>query len=127
MDEFGNQVRAGIPWSDDQTMGLAHASPHGVAVAMIPGGQVERRQLREGARLNQSVEVRRRDGSVWRAYARQLALPADPGEADRAADQAACVLDLLVQAVAAADLARQARGAMLAWNATPPPWAARFT
>ena len=127
MDEFGNQARAGIPWSDDQAIGRPHASPQGVAVAMIPGGQVERRQLREGARLNQSVEVRRRDGSVWRAYARQLPLPADPGEADRAAGQAACVLDLLVQAVAAADLARQARSAMLAWNAAPPPWTARFT
>ena len=127
MDEFVSQAHAGTPCPDDHTAGWPWSGPHGVAMAMIPGGQVERRQQRDGARLNQSVEVRRRDGSVWRAYARQLALPADPGEADRATEQAARVLDLLVQAVAAADTARQARGAMLAWDASPPPWAAHYT
>ena len=37
----------------------------------------------------------RRDGSVWTAYARQMALPTDPGEADRATRRASCVLGRL--------------------------------
>jgi hypothetical protein len=98
-----------------------------LAVAVIPGGQVERWQQREGARLHQSIEVRRRDGSVWTAYARQFALPADPREADRATKQASCVLELTAQAVAAADTARQARGAMLDWETAPPAWVTHYT
>lgn len=97
-----------------------------LGVATIPGGQVERRQQRDGHRLHQSVELRRRDGSVWTAYTSNLALPADPGEADRATQQASWVLGLLAQAVAAADTARQARSVMLDWDAAPSAWVAHY-
>jgi hypothetical protein len=126
MDDFGNQARVGLPCADDGVTGWTLTGATTVGVAMIPGGQVERRQHREGARLRQTVEVHRRDGSVWTAYARQTALPTDPGEANRATEQASCVLGLLAQAVAAADTARQARGAMLQWDSAPPPWAAHY-
>ena len=127
MGQFGKRVRAGDPRAIDDSSGWALTGPSGLTVAPIPGGQVERRQQREGAHLSQTVEIRRRDGSVWTAYARQVALPTDPGEADRATKQASCVLTLLAQAVAAADTARQARGMMLDWDAAPPPWAAHYT
>ncbi|MFC7474711.1 hypothetical protein ACFQS7_10125 [Dankookia sp. GCM10030260] len=115
-----------MPCADSSVTGWTLTGATTVGVAMIPGGQVERRQLREGCRLRQTIEVHRRDGSVWTAYARQTALPKDPGEANRAAEQAACVLGLLAQAVAAADTARLARGAMLEWTPTPPPWAVHY-
>jgi hypothetical protein len=129
MDPFVNQAPADVPCAGDGIPGWALAGTFGatpLGVATIPGGQVERRQQRDGARLRQTVEVHRRDGSVWTAYARQLALPADPGEADRATRQASCVLGLLAQAVAAADTARQARGTMLDSSTTPPPWDAHY-
>ena len=111
MDQFGKRVRGGRSPRIDDSSGWALTGPSGLTVAPIPGGQVERRQQREGAHLSQTVEIRRRDGSVWTAYARQVALPTDPGEADRS-DEAGLlgVLTLLAQAVAAADTARQARG-----------------
>jgi hypothetical protein len=121
MDLFAHDARMGSPCAGNGIPGSANRCE----VAAIPGGQVERRQLRNGDHLNQTVEVRRRDGSVWTAYARQLALPADPGEADRTTELASCVLDLLARAVAAADTARQARGAMLDPDAAP-PWAAHY-
>jgi predicted Zn-dependent protease len=130
MDHLANQAPADLPLVGDGIPGWALAGTLGAAtlgVATIPGGQVERHQQRDGDRLRQTVEVHRRDGSVWTAFARQLALPADPGEADRATRQASCVLGLLAQAVAAADTARQARGIMLDWNTAPPPWAAHYS
>jgi hypothetical protein len=129
MDHFANPAPADVPCARDGILGWALSDTRGtttLGVAPIPGGQVERRQQRDGARLCQSVEVHRRDGSVWTAYARQLALPTDPGEADRATRQASCVLGLLAQAVAAADTARQARGTMLDWDSAPPPWTAHY-
>ena len=129
MDHLAPQAPADLPIAGDGIPGWALAGSLGAApcgVATIPGGQVERHQHRDGARLRQTVEVHRRDGSVWTAYARQSVLPADPGEADRATRQASCVLGLLAQAVAAADTARQARGTMLDWDSAPPPWAAHY-
>lgn len=124
MHEFGGGARPRAPWDgafgDDGTLPAAPAVP----VASIPGGLVARRQHREGGRLRQTVEIRRHDGSVWTAYARQLALPADPGEAERATEQASHVLALLAAALAAADTAREARGQML--EGAPPPWAASY-
>ena len=129
MDHFVKQGPADLPFGGDgipawSLAGAPVAAAHGVAT--IPAGQVERRQQRDGDRLRQTVEVHRPDGSIWTAYARQLALPAEPGEADRATRQASCVLGLLAQAVAAADTARQARGTMLDWDSAPPPWAAHY-
>jgi hypothetical protein len=126
MDEFGGEARAraagDVGFADGGTMDAAPA----VAVATVPSGRIERRQQREGGRLCQTVEIRRRDGSVWTAYARQLALPADPGEADRATEQATHVLALLAAALAAADTAREARGQMLEWAPARPPWTASY-
>src|SRR5215212_185025 len=99
MNEYGKPAQVITPRPDGVLLGSPDGGALAVAIAAIPGGQVERRQQREGARLSQSVEVRRRDGSVWTAYARQVALPSDPGEADRATEQASCVLALLAQAV----------------------------
>ncbi|TDH61067.1 hypothetical protein E2C06_19005 [Dankookia rubra] len=126
MDHLAHQTRAGLPGASDEGAAWAPMGAAAAELAVIPGGQVERRQQREGTRLQQTVRIRRRDGSVWTALARQLALPADPGEADRATAQASHVLDLLARAVGAADTARQARGAMLEWDQSPPPWAARY-
>jgi hypothetical protein len=126
MDDFGDQAPTGAFLGDDGPAEWALAGTAAVPVTTISGGRVEQRQERMGERLRQTVEIRRRDGSVWTAYARQLALPADPGEAERATEQASCVLNLLAQAVAAADTARQARGTMLEWDAGPPPWAAHY-
>lgn len=126
MDDFGGHARNGLLRADDGVPDWSLSSVATLGVAMIPGGQVERRQQRDGARLSQTIEVRRRDGSVWTAYARDLALPANPTDADRAAERAVCVLGLLAQAVAAADTARQARGTMLEWDSVPPPWAAHY-
>ena len=132
MDDFGNQARLGLlhadsfPCAHDDFTQWPLTGATTVGVAMIPGGQVERRQQRDGARLCQTVDVRRCDGSVWTAYTRQYVLPTDPGAADRATEQASSVLGLLAQAVAAADTARQARGAMLEWDVAPPPWMAHY-
>lgn len=126
MDEFAWQ--SGIPALPDVGFGPAGALAvaNGGTATAIPGGQVERRQQRAGDRLSQVVEIRRRDGSVWTAYAREVDLPADPGEAQRTAEEASHVLALLAQAVVAADRAREARGVMLGWMASPPAWAARY-
>lgn len=126
MDHFTNLARVDVPDGLDDGSSWAGTGTTRLDVATVAGGQVERRQRRDGGRLQQTVEVRRRDGSVWIAYDRQLALPADPTEAGRAMNQAACVLDLLAGAVAAADNARQARGAMLEWEEPTPPWAANY-
>jgi hypothetical protein len=106
-------------------LGAISADP-AIAVTTIPGGQVEQRQCRDGAQLRQTVEVRRHGGSVWTAYERHLALPADPDEAERATWQATHVLALFAQAMAAADTAREARSAMLGWDTPEPPWAAQY-
>jgi hypothetical protein len=127
MNDHGYRWHTGAPQGEDVPVEWAMAGALPVAVAAIPGGQVEQRQQREGMRLRQTVEIRRRDGSVWTAYARQFALPADPGEAARATERASHVLALLAQAVAAADTAREARGAMLDWSAPQPPWALHYT
>ena len=97
-----------------------------VLIDAIPGGQVERRQHREGASLSQTIALRRQDGSVWTAYARQHPLPSDPGAANRATREASSILMLMAQAVAAADTARQARSVMLDWDGPMPAWQVHY-
>ncbi|MCB4824577.1 hypothetical protein [Roseicella aerolata] len=126
MDRLGVIGCIDTPWDDDIAAERAMSEAPAIAVATIPGGRVEQRQCRDGAQLRQTVEIRRHGGPVWTAYARRFALPADPGEAERATGQATHVLALFAQAMAAADTAREARSAMLAWDAPEPPWAAQY-
>lgn len=108
-------------------VGLADPSPAtGHRAVAIPGGQVEQHQHSDGTSLSQTVELRRPDGSVWTAYARRHPLPTDPAAASRATGQATSILTLLAGAVAAVDIARQARGVMLDWDGPPPAWQLRY-
>lgn len=107
----------------DPDGGDAGTVPHPIAA---PGrevaGRIERRQEREGEALWQTIAIRRRDGTLWTAFARRLVLPRDPGLASRVEQRAACVLALTAGALEAVDAARQARSAMLDGDEAPPAW-----
>jgi hypothetical protein len=101
--------------------GVVDGAP-AMLVRAIPGGRISRSQARLGDRLCQNVEIRRPDGSVWNAYARELPLPAEPEAAARLARTASSVLGLAMDAVAAADTARLGRCEILRQQAATPSW-----
>ncbi|MEN0072882.1 MAG: hypothetical protein AAGC69_00765 [Paracraurococcus sp.] len=111
----------------DPDGGDAGTAPHPIAA---PGPEAtvrsERRQERKGEALWQTIAIRRRDGTLWTAYQRRLALPRDPGLACRVEQRAACVLALTAAALEAVEAARQARSAMLDGDESPPAWSVHF-
>ncbi len=68
--------------------------------------------------LRQAVDLRRPDGTVWRAYTRNLALPEEASAVARLVREATIILDLAARAIAAADTARAGRAAPRPWPGT---------
>lgn len=123
MDHSANQTPGKANRDGQRSIG-GNGTPY-LQGAVAPR-MVEHHHRRDGTSLHQSIELRRHDGSTWTAYSRQLLLPTDDIAAELTTRQANCVLDLLAQALAAAESARHARGVMLEWAPPTPPWFARY-
>jgi hypothetical protein len=78
-------------------------------VEEVPGGRISRSQDIAAGALVQLVELRRPDGSVWRAYERRVVLPKDASLLARLVGEATAILALAASAVAASDTARMSR------------------
>lgn len=101
--------RASSP-SDDAHCRPAASDPWEPIVEAVAGGQISRSQDIVAGALRQAVELRRPDGSVWRAYERLVVLPTDTTKLGRLVREATTTLALAANAVAASDSARIARG-----------------
>ncbi|WP_137126145.1 hypothetical protein [Roseomonas sp. HF4] len=90
----------------------------------VVGGRVSRSQDICASTLRQVVELRRPDGSVWRAYERHVVLPDDATKSGRVVREATTILALAAGAVAASDTARIARGSD--WIADIAAWRGHY-
>ena len=75
--------------------------------------QVVLHQERRPGALLLSATLRRADGSAWRGYAREVALPPATEAAGRLAAEAVTILGLAAAAMAAVAAARTARATLL--------------
>lgn len=113
-DEPQRHAPPGTPRASRSAGGAPAApDPWEPVVEAVAGGRICWSQDIVGKALRQSVDLRRPDGSVWRAYERLVVLPDNAGMLEPVLRQATTILALAARAVAAADTARIARSSGL--------------